>query len=90
MERLDEMAYSITIMNFPSYSELLNRKDKEYSISFMQKEFKKTKENYGIETLTELIKFELTLPRPKKMYSQLSNEEKNDFWLKVKFVEKLL
>lgn len=89
MEILNEIVYSITIINFLNYFKLSNKKDKEFSI-FIKNKFNKTKENYGVKTLTELINFELTMPKPKKLYNKLSKEEKKDFWFKVKFIDKLI
>lgn len=90
MERLNETAYSVTIMNLPYYSNLLNRSDRESSLEFMKREWSKTKANYGVETLRELIDFELILPRPKSCFDELSSIEKKDFWKKVEYVGRLL
>lgn len=90
-ERLDEMSYSTSIMNWPSYSNLLNRKDLRHSIDFIKEQWPKTKENYGVEDLHELIRIEIeNLPKPKSLYSKLSDQEKEDFWKKVEFIEKEL
>lgn len=90
MERLYERAYSIAIMDFPSYSTQLSSIEIKSSLSILANEWPETKANYGVETLIELITFELSLPRPKSYYKSLSEEEIRDFWLKVNFLNKLL
>jgi len=86
--RLAEISYTIAIMQLTSFTNLTSEEAPQVLIDFLKKEWPKTKENYGLNTLTQLINIEITsLPKPKKAYSSLTSTDKIDFWKKVEYIE---
>lgn len=91
MERLTEMAYTATIYDLPSLSQLLDRDDRQERIRFIIDEWPLTKKNYEVNTIEELVRVEIQgLPRCKRIYDSMSEAEKVDFWNKVKYLDDML
>ena len=91
MERLTEMAYTIAISDLPSITNLLTREDVEKRVEFILKEWPLTKENYGVDTIEELVQIEIkNMPRCTNAYRGMSPEERDRFWAKVRYFDDLV
>lgn len=91
MERLVEMAYTASISDLPSFSQLMMRKDRAERIQFIIDEWPLTKSNYEVNTIKELVNNEIVAyPRCKKIYDAMSDMEKEDFWRKVEYFDGIL
>jgi len=87
--RLNEMSYFLSIDRTPSYSDLIVSFDKQ--IDLIKRDWPLTKKETGFENLSDKIQNEIeTYPRVRKEYNLKTEEEKKDFWKKVKYIEALL
>lgn len=90
-ELLAEEAYTVAIANMPSVQDILTREDVKERTNFIIKQWKKTKKNYGVSSIKELIEKEIqSFPRCSSIYNNLSKEEKKLFWKKVEYFDNLV
>lgn len=89
-ERLAEMSYTEAVYNLPPYTKILQSKGRDSQIQLILREWPLTSKNYGFKTLRELINWEPGAPVAKKIYSSLSEIEKEDFWHRVDYIQTLL
>lgn len=88
-EFLAEEAYTVAIADLPSIQNLLTRKDVKERIGFIVREWNKTKKNYGVSTIKELVEKEIKVfPRCSSAYESV--EDKEEFWKKVVYFDGLV
>lgn len=88
-EFLAEEEYTVAIADLPSVQNLLTRKDVKERIDFIVNEWEKTKKNYGVSTIKELIEKEIQVfPRCSIAYKNVKDKE--SFWKKVEYFDSLV